>query len=326
MREKVNPVLRRIISKEEKAEVRRSPTGGSGYIPGQGSFSGFPESGFGQPQYGQPQYGQPPYGEPVFPDSGFGQAGEGQSIFPRGQSRLAPSIAGPMTVDDVVTKTGITLGTIVLAAALTFGLVGYGVIGAGAPMAIGCIGGLIMVLISTWGNKGGSALVTLLYAVFEGLALGSLTFLLSNIEIAGGISVGWLVFDAIAGTLGVFLGMLVVYKTGAIRVTPRFTRIIVACIFGILVLALINLVGALFGFNIGIRGNGIVAIFFSLFCIVIASLSFLIDFDGADRLIRDGAPAQLAWGVALGLAVTLVWLYIEILNLLITLFASGDRR
>ena len=51
-------------------------------------------------------------------------------------------------------------------------------------------------------------------------------------------------------------------------------------------------------------------------CIVLAALSFLQDFDLADRLVRTGAPAQMAWGVALGLAVTLVWLYTEILRLL----------
>ena len=58
------------------------------------------------------------------------------------------------------------------------------------------------------------------------------------------------------------------------------------------------------------------AIIFSLVCIVIASLSFLQDFDLADKLVRSGAPAKAAWGVALGLAVTLIWLYTEILRFL----------
>ena len=42
----------------------------------------------------------------------------------------------------------------------------------------------------------------------------------------------------------------------------------------------------------------------------------MIDFDTADELMQAGAPKEMAWGVALGLAVTLVWLYTEILRLL----------
>ena len=60
------------------------------------------------------------------------------------------------------------------------------------------------------------------------------------------------------------------------------------------------------------------AIIFSLVCIGLAAFSFLIDFDAADQMIRAGAPEKAAWGIALGLTVTLVWLYLEILRLLST--------
>ena len=122
------------------------------------------------------------------------------------------------------------------------------------------------------------------------------------------------------GTIGVFVGMLVVYKTGAIRVTPKFTRMIVAGIFGVLALALVNFVLAMFGVGggegLGLRSGGPLAIIFSLVCIGLAAFSFLLDFDAADQMIRAGAPEKAAWGIALGLTVTLVWLYIEILRLL----------
>ena len=73
---------------------------------------------------------------------------------------------------------------------------------------------------------------------------------------------------------------------------------------------------SLFGLGFPLRDGGMLSIIFSLVCIGLAAFSFLIDFDQADRLVRAGAPAQYAWGVALGLAVTLVWLYTEILRLL----------
>ncbi|MDT5066073.1 MAG: hypothetical protein QOK02_2228, partial [Mycobacterium sp.] len=141
----------------------------------------------------------------------------------------------------------------------------------------------------------------------------------ANVYVSGA-NAGTLIFQAVLGTLGVFFGMLVVYKTGAIRVTPKFTRMLVAAMFGVLVLMLGNLVLGMFGVGggegMGLRSGGPIAIIFSLVCIGIAAFSFLLDFDAADQMIRAGAPEKAAWGVALGLTVTLVWLYIEILQLL----------
>jgi uncharacterized YccA/Bax inhibitor family protein len=157
------------------------------------------------------------------------------------------------------------------------------------------------------------------YAALEGLFLGAFSFVLANVYVSGA-NAGTLIFQAVLGTLGVFFGMLVVYKTGAIRVTPKFTRMLVAAMFGVLVLMLGNLVLGMFGVGggegMGLRSGGPIAIIFSLVCIGIAAFSFLLDFDAADQMIRAGAPEKAAWGVALGLTVTLVWLYIEILQLL----------
>ena len=111
--------------------------------------------------------------------------------------------------------------------------------------------------------------------------------------------------------------MLVVYKTGAIRVTPKFTRLMVAALFGAVALMIVNLIVGLFTHGAGpLRDGGPLAIMFSLVMIGLAAFSFLIDFDQADQAIRAGAPEKAAWGIALGLTVTLVWLYLEILRLL----------
>jgi uncharacterized YccA/Bax inhibitor family protein len=95
---------------------------------------------------------------------------------------------------------------------------------------------------------------------------------------------------------------------------------LVAGMFGVLALMIGTLVLSLFGVGggegRGLRGGGPPPSIFSLVCIGIAAFSFLIDFDAADQLIRAGAPEKAAWGIALGLTVTLVWLYLEILRLL----------
>ncbi|ADT98135.1 MULTISPECIES: Bax inhibitor-1/YccA family protein [Mycolicibacterium] len=226
-------------------------------------------------------------------------------------------VSRALTIDDVVMKTGMTLGVLTAVAVVSYFLVS-GNVGLAMPFTlVGALGGLALVLVATFGRKQDNPAIVLSYAALEGLFLGAISFVLANIVSVGGVG---MIAQAIVGTLGVFFGMLVVYKTGAIRVTPKFTRMIVAGLFGVVALMLLNLVLALFGVGggagLGLRDGGMLAIGFSLLCIGLAAFSFLIDFDAADQMVRAGAPEKAAWGIALGLTVTLVWLYLEILRLL----------
>lgn len=228
-------------------------------------------------------------------------------------------VSRPLTIDDVVTKTGITLGVLSVVAAISYFIVG-GSPGLAMPFTlVGSLGGLALVLIATFGRKQDNPAIVLSYAALEGLFLGAISWVFGNVVVGGG-NAGALITQAVLGTIGVFFGMLVVYKTGAIRVTPKFTRFLVASMVGVLVLMLGNFVLAMFGVGggegMGLRSGGSLAIIFSLVCIAIAAFSFLLDFDSADQMIRAGAPEKAAWGIALGLTVTLVWLYLEILRLL----------
>ncbi|MGZ5362942.1 MAG: Bax inhibitor-1/YccA family protein [Mycobacterium sp.] len=226
-------------------------------------------------------------------------------------------VARPLTIDDVVTRTGITLAVVTVVGVISYFLVSQNT-GLMMPFVlVGALGGLAMVLIATFGRKQDNPAIVLSYAALEGLFLGAASFLFANLVSTGGPG---MIAQAIFGTVGVFVGMLVVYKTGAIRVTPKFTRMMVAALFGVVAIALLNFVLAMFGVGggegFGLRSGGPLAIIFSLVCIGLAAFMFLIDFDQADQLIRAGAPAKAAWGIALGLTVTLVWLYLEILRLL----------
>ncbi|AYJ06046.1 Bax inhibitor-1/YccA family protein [Mycobacterium avium] len=225
----------------------------------------------------------------------------------------------PLTIDDVVTKTGITLAVLAASAVVSYFLVLSNVALAMPLTLVGALGGLGLVLVATFGRKQDSPAIVLSYAVLEGLFLGALSFVFANFSVSSA-NAGVLIGEAVMGTFGVFFGMLVVYKTGAIRVTPKFTRMVVVALFGVLALMLGNFVLAMFGVGggagLGLRSGGPLAIIFSLVCIGIAAFSFLIDFDAADQMVRAGAPEKAAWGIALGLTVTLVWLYIEILRLL----------
>jgi uncharacterized YccA/Bax inhibitor family protein len=226
-------------------------------------------------------------------------------------------VARPLTIDDVVTKTGFTLAVVTAVGVASYFLVSQNTALMMPFVLVGALGGLAMVLIATFGRKQDNPAIVLSYAALEGLFLGAASFLFANLVSTGGPG---MIAQAIFGTVGVFVGMLVVYKTGAIRVTPKFTRMMVAALFGVVAIALLNFVLAMFGVGggegFGLRSGGPLAIIFSLVCIGLAAFMFLIDFDQADQLIRAGAPEKAAWGVALGLTVTLVWLYLEILRLL----------
>jgi uncharacterized YccA/Bax inhibitor family protein len=252
--------------------------------------------------------------------AGYGaQAVDAQPYVTQYPDQRQTGVSRPLTIDDVVTKTGITLAVLTAVAVVSYFLVGQNVALAMPFAIVGALGGLVLVLIATFARKQDNPAIVLSYAALEGLFLGAISYVLANFLVSG-ISAGALIGQAVLGTLGVFAGMLVVYKTGAIRVTPKFTRFIVAAMFGVLTLMIGNLVLSMFGVGggegLGLRSGGPIAIIFSLVCIGIAAFSFLIDFDAADQMIRAGVPEKAAWGIALGLTVTLVWLYIEILQLL----------
>jgi uncharacterized YccA/Bax inhibitor family protein len=249
--------------------------------------------------------------------AGYGaQAVDAQPYVTQYPDKQQTGVARPLTIDDVVTKTGITLAVLVAVAAASYFMIAQNLALAMPFLLVGMLGGLALVLVAIFGRKQDNPAIVLAYAAFEGLMLGAFSFVVANFQVSG-ISAGALISQAVVGTFGVFFGMLVVYKTGAIRVTPKFTRWIVGALFGAVALMLVNLVVGLFTHGAGpLRDGGPLAILFSLVMIGIAAFSFLIDFDQADQAIRAGAPEKAAWGIALGLTVTLVWLYLEILRLL----------
>jgi uncharacterized YccA/Bax inhibitor family protein len=228
---------------------------------------------------------------------------------PYGQPAQAPYAATGrqyMTMDDVVTKTGITFLVTVLAAAATWALPGNSGIVFALPAVL--IAFVLSMVISF--KQIANPAATLSFAALEGIAVGGIS------ELYAANFGNNIIMQAVIGTFGVFAGMLVVYKTGAIRVTPKLTRWVVGAMFGVLALVLVNLVASLFGADLGLRDGGPIAIGFSLLIIGVAAFSLLLDFDMADEAIRRGVPPKFGWYIAFGLLVTVVWLYMEILRLL----------
>jgi uncharacterized YccA/Bax inhibitor family protein len=241
----------------------------------------------------QPGYGQPAYGDPYPTATGYPSA---------------PPAVRPMTIDDVVVKTVTLLGITGASAVAAWTLIPDALIG---PAWIGAaLTGLVLGLVISFMRMANPALVVA-YAVIEGAFVGLVSKFFQVIMGFEGI-----VLQAVVATFGVFFLMAMLYKARVIRATPKFTKALIAIMGGLFAVMLINFVLAMFDVNTGLRDNGPLGIVFSLVCIVVASLSFILNFNEIEEGVRMGLPQRYSWTAAFGILVSLIWLYIEVLRLL----------
>lgn len=149
-----------------------------------------------------------------------------------------------------------------------------------------------------------------LYALLEGGVLGAISAIF-EVRYPG------IVLQAVLGTMGTFLTLLLVYKSGLIKATDNFKLGVVAATGGIAIIYLISIVMSFFGQSMPlIHESSPIGIGFSVFVVIIAALNLVLDFDFIEKGAQQGAPKYMEWYGAFGLLVTLIWLYLEILRLL----------
>lgn len=278
-----NPVFDRID--------REARQGYAGFDSPRGQQGPAPQ-GFGQQSYGQ----------------GYPSSGQLQDMY--NMPSAGPVQTGRVTMDDVVMKT-LTLFAIVLGT----GTFGWIVSDANAALGQmfwmgGMIATLILGLVIAF-KKTISVPLILAYAAVEGLFVGAVSNFFNDAFGAG------LVSTAVVATLATFAGMFLAYKSGLLKVTDKFRRIMTLALFGYAIFAVVNFIFAMvsntpFGFG----GTGALGIGISIFAVGLAALTLALDFDSIDQAIAMGAPQKYSWLLAHGLIVTLVWLYIEFLRLL----------
>lgn len=219
-----------------------------------------------------------------------------------------------MTVQGAVNKTAILLLLLVVAASFTWNLASQAITGAGGESAMiwilgGAIGGFIVALITCFKAEW-SPVTAPIYAVLEGLFLGGLSAFFQA-------QYGGIVFQAVFLTFAVMLTMLVLYRSGVIRVTDKLRTGIIAATFGVMLFYVVGFVLSLFGVSMGFRWNGsLIGIAVTLVIVGIAAFNLVLDFDTIQEGAASGAPRYMEWYAAFGLMVTLVWLYVELLRLL----------
>lgn len=176
-------------------------------------------------------------------------------------------------------------------------------------MIVGVLGATILAIVTMFVPRI-SPFTTPLYAVFEGAALGSISALFEKIYPN-------IVLQAVGLTVGVLAAVLVLYSMRVLQATPRFQKIIIAATLSIAVVYLVSIVVNLFGGRVPyIHDSGPIGIGFSIVVCVIAALNLVLNFNFIEQNARRGAPKYMEWYSGFALLLTLVWLYIEILNLL----------
>lgn len=208
-----------------------------------------------------------------------------------------------MTVQGAINKSFI-LGSIMLVTAI-FGFANP------SPLFVwgGAIAGLVVVIIASRKPHLSPKLAPL-YAALEGLFVGGITAMYA------GAYTG-IVFQAISLTLAVFFMMLFIYKTGIIKVTGKFRTGVMMATGAVLLMYVVNFALSFFGINMPfLHEGGMMGIGISLVIIGIASMNLLLDFDNFEKGEQYGSPAYMEWFSAMGLLITLVWLYVEILRLI----------
>jgi len=217
---------------------------------------------------------------------------------------------GRLTYDDVIVKTGGLLALLVVVAAATWNV---------APQIwpLGAIVGLVLGLVNAFKREPSPLLITL-YTVAQGVFLGGISLAFQNMttDLTGNVQP--IVLQAIIATFATFGAALFLFKSGRVRVTPKFTRWLLIAMVGYLAYSLVNVVMMFFvaSDGYGPLRSGWVGVLAGLFAVGLAAASLIMDFDAIKRGVDQGAPAKMAWSAAFGLIVTLVWLYLEILRIL----------
>lgn len=220
---------------------------------------------------------------------------------------------GTMTIAGTVRIAAI-LGTILIAAA-AYGWTTVTVTGTGEPAEM-TVWPLVAILVGFAAAMGAVFVPKLakilgpVYSLATGFAVGAISH-------AYAAQYEAIVLQALLATVAVFVTMLGLYTTGVIKVTEKFRAVVMAATLGVAALYLVSIVVSLFGGRVPyLHEPTLFGIGLSVVISVIAAMNLAVDFDVIERGARNGYPRDTQWVAALGLVVTLVWLYLEMLRLI----------
>ncbi|MER5342131.1 Bax inhibitor-1/YccA family protein [Streptomyces mirabilis] len=266
-----------------------------------------------------PQAGGPAVGtqaNPYAQGNPYAQNPYAQQDLQHGAPPQAPVSTGRMTMDDVVMRSAMTLGTVTVGAILAWALLPVSSTSYGLAIGAALVA-FVLAMVQSFKRTASPALI-LGYAAFEGVFLGVISEMY-NSRWSGAP------FQAVLGTMAVSGATLLVYKAGWVRVTARYARIGMTIAIAFVVVTAVNLLLVVFGVanDGGLRSMGPLGAIVGILAILIGAFFLTLDFKQIEDGIAYGAPKEEAWLAAFGLTMTLVWIYVEMLRL-VAIFSGDD--
>jgi uncharacterized YccA/Bax inhibitor family protein len=260
------------------------------------------------------------YGNQMYAGNGATYPSYGQTPGQTEPGYGSPVTTGrPMTIDAVVQKTAISLIVVVVAAAITWWAtppitneaVAASLFGA---MTIGSLVAFGLSLVNSFKRVISPALV-LAFCAAEGVALGGLSKFFDAYFNNQGDGAG-IVTQAVIGTFAAFAGTLAAYKFFNIKVGNKFRTFVIAGMWGLVALSLLEVVLSLFGSQLGLFELGSLGLLFSIAGLVLGVFMLILDFDFVEQGVAAGIDEREAWRAAFALTVSLVWIYTNLLRIL----------
>ncbi|VTY05773.1 Bax inhibitor-1/YccA family protein [Rothia mucilaginosa] len=302
-----NPLINSMTKKQGQGDPRFGRFGAGG------------QAQQGQQVYGQAQYGQQAYGQAQYGQQAYGQPQYGQQAYdqPQYTDYSAPTYSEPtysepipagqrLTMNDVLVKTAINLGLVVVGAVVAWYVP--------MLMLLGLLGGLVLGLVNSFKQKV-SPILVMAYALMEGMMLGGLSALV-NLRYPG------TAIQAVLATIVVAGVTLALFANGKIRTTPKLNKIFMIGALSYLGYGLVSMLTAgIFGFSLNSMSIGGIPLGLpiALIAVAMATYSLLIDYTTTAEAVDAGLPQSESWRLAFGLTASLVWLYVEILRVLMYL-------
>jgi len=253
------------------------------------------------------------YGDPSTWSTG--QSGQGSEV--AYGAPQAPVREDRMTIDTVVQKTAISLGVVVVAALATWILTPevteFSQASDLGPLiaatTIGSLAAFALSMVLSF-KKVISPVLVLVFAAVEGIAMGGISKLF-NVMYGDGVVQG-----AVIGTFAAFAGTLAVYKFFNIKVGAKFQRMVMAGVFGMIGLSLMELVLGAFGAEIGLFGVSGLGMLTAFAGLALGVFMLIMDFDFVEQGVANGLPERESWRAAFAMTVSLVWIYTNLLRIL----------
>ena len=230
--------------------------------------------------------------------------------------RVEEGINTAASVKGVAGKTLFLLGIAVLSAMLSIMyadvvISGYFIIVLGA-LICGIAGQL---------SARAAQVCSIIYAVCEGAMLGLISFLFDA-------AFSGIVMSAVLITVTIFGVMLFLYSSNIIKVTRRFMRVMSGIGLTLCIVSLVYLISYLINpYNVlvsALANNTGLVLLISALVLIYGAFMLAMDFEQVKSIVANGFDKRYEWMAALGLMVTLIWIYIEVLRILAILASRLD--